>query len=172
MLLARLYPKAYVSSLTDISPAYFLEKGIKGLILDLDNTIIPWKAGIFAPDMIELIKRYRESGLGLCVVSNALNNRVVDLLGPLGIPSVARAKKPLRRPFIKAQDILGTTTRETAVVGDQLFTDILGGNRLGFYTVLVRPISKKEFIGTRFVRLLEKLLLHRLVKKGIIEFPR
>ena len=171
-MLARLYPKAYVSSLTDISPAYFREKGIKGIILDLDNTIIPWKAGTMAPEMVDLITHYRESGLGLCVVSNAFNNRVVDLLGPLGIPSVARAKKPLRRPFIKAQDILGTTTLETAVVGDQLFTDILGGNRLGFYTVLVRPISKKEFIGTRFVRLLEKMLLHRLVKKGIIEFPR
>ena len=172
MLLARLYPKAYVSSLKDISPDYFLDKGIKGIILDLDNTIIPWKAGTITPEMVDLITRYRESGLGLCVVSNALNKRVMNLLGPLGIPAVAGAKKPFRKPFLKAVDILGTTTRETAMVGDQLFTDILGGNRLGFYTILVRPISKKEFIGTRFVRLIEKLLLNRLIKKGIIDSPQ
>jgi len=68
-------------------------------------------------------------------------------------------------------DILETTPGETAVVGDQLFTDILGGNRLGLFTVLVIPMSKREFIGTKIVRMLEKVLLYRLAKKGVIDIP-
>ncbi len=166
-----IYPKAYISSLSDVKADYFKEKGIKGLILDLDNTIIPWKAAILQPEMADLLKGYQASGLNLCVVSNAFNRRVVGLLEPLGIPGVAWARKPRRKSFLKAMDILGTTPAETAVVGDQLFTDIWGGNRLGLYTVLVIPISKKEFFGTRFVRLLEKFVLNRLAKKGVIEIP-
>lgn len=170
-MLVRFCPKAYISSLSKIDPEYFRKKGIKGLILDLDNTIVPWKGEALEPQMEELLKRFRNSGLKLCVVSNAFNRRVVDVLEPLGIPWVARARKPRRKPFLKAMDILGTSPHDTAVIGDQVFTDIWGGNRLGFYTVLVEPISKKEFIGTRFVRILEKFLLYRLAKKGIIEVP-
>ena len=171
-MLGKFCPKAYISSLTDIGPEFFLDRGIKGLILDLDNTLIAWKAGVLEPDMIELIKTYKDAGLQLCVVSNAFNKRVTNLLHPLGVPWVARAGKPKRKPFVKALDILGTTTGETAVIGDQIFTDILGGNRIGLYTVLVIPISKKEFIGTKIVRMVEKLLLIRLAQKGIIEKPK
>lgn len=168
-MLRKFYPKAYISSLAEVGPDFFIDKGIKGLILDLDNTIIPWKAGFMEPSMADLLKQFREAGLSLCVVSNALNKRVENLLKPLGIPGIARAVKPRRRPFKTALKILGTEAKETAVVGDQIFTDIFGGNRLGLYTVLVVPISKKEFIGTRIVRLIEKRLLNRLSEKGIIE---
>lgn len=168
-MLKRFYPNAYVSSFRNIGPAFFLERGINGIILDLDNTIIPWQASVLEPDMVELLGRFKEAGLKLCVVSNALNRRVAGLLEPLGIAGVARAAKPRRRSFFKALEILGTVPEETAVVGDQLFTDILGGNRLGLYTVLVKPVSKKEFVGTRFVRLVEKVLLYRLAKEGLVD---
>lgn len=171
-MLKKFYPKAFISSLADISPAYFTEKGIRGLILDLDNTIIPWHAGDIGPEAVNLVKKYRDSGLQMCVVSNALDKRVTSLLEPLGIPWVSRAVKPRRKPFLKALGILGTLPEETAMVGDQIFTDILGGNRLGLFTVLVLPISKKEFIGTRLVRIIEKLLILRLAKQGITEIPR
>ncbi len=167
-----IYPKLYASSIRDIDPEYFKGKGIKGVILDLDNTIIPWKAGKVQPEMVCLLKNYVALGLKLCVVSNAFNRRVDGLLEPLGIPAVARARKPRLKPFLKALDILGTAPEETAVIGDQLFTDILGGNRLGLFTVLVAPMSRREFIGTRFVRLVERYFLYRLAKKGIIQIPR
>lgn len=166
------YPKAYVSSLADIPPEFFHKKGIKGLVLDLDNTIIPWKAGFFDPATVSLLDGYRQSGLKLCVLSNAFNRRVSGLLEPLNIPAVAMARKPSRGAFARALEILGTAPHETAVIGDQIFTDVFGGNRLGLFTVLVIPISRKEFIGTRFVRMAEKILLHRLAKKGVIDFPR
>lgn len=171
-MLSKLYPNAYISSLMDVDPRFLAEKGIRGLILDLDNTLVAWKTGVFEPGMINHLKSYKKLGVKLCVVSNAFNNRVTKLLAPLGIPWVARAGKPSRRPFIKALRILGTTEAETAVIGDQLFTDILGGNRMGLFTILVMPISKREFIGTKFVRLAEKYYLLRLAKKGLIEIPR
>lgn len=168
-MLRKLYPKAFVPSLVGISPDFFIEKGIRGLILDLDNTIIPWHAGDIGPETEDLVRKFRDSGLSLCIVSNALDKRVTSLLEPLGVPWVSRAAKPRRKPFFRALKILGTLPEETAVVGDQLFTDILGGNRLGLYTVLVVPMSKREFVGTRLVRIVEKILLARLVKKGIVD---
>lgn len=171
-MLVKFYPNAYISSLQEISPAYFKQRGIKGLILDLDNTIIPWKAGVLRQETVNLLKNYTSAGLKLCIVSNAFNRRVTNLLKPLGVPWVARAGKPRRKPFVKALKILGTGPHETAVIGDQLFTDILGGNRIGLYTMLVIPMSKREFVGTKLVRVVEKAFLRRLAKKGIIEIPR
>lgn len=170
-MLRRFYPKAYILSLSQIGPEYFLEKGIRGVILDLDNTLIPWQCGVMEPDMSELLKTYLRAGLKLCVVSNAFSNRVERLLQPLGIPGIARAAKPRRKAFMEALQILGTAERETAVVGDQIFTDIFGGNRLGLYTVLVVPMSKREFLGTKLVRLIEKTMINRLSKRGMIEIP-
>ncbi|HWI54129.1 MAG TPA: YqeG family HAD IIIA-type phosphatase [Desulfobacteria bacterium] len=170
-MLRKFYPKAYISSLAQIGPDYFLQKGIKGVILDLDNTIIPWRSGVMEPYMSELLNTYLEAGLKLCVVSNALSNRVERLLKPIGIPGIARAVKPRRKAFMEALQILGTADSETAVVGDQIFTDILGGNRLGLYTVLVVPISKREFLGTRLVRIIEKTMINRLSKRGVVEIP-
>lgn len=170
-MLRKFYPKAYIASLSQIGPEFFLQKGIKGVILDLDNTLIPWRSGVMEPNMSELLKTYIQAGLKLCVVSNALNRRVESLLLPLGIPGIARAAKPRRKAFVEALQILGTAEKETAVVGDQIFTDIFGGNRLNLYTVLVVPMSKREFIGTKLVRVIEKSVLNRLSKKGVIEPP-
>ena len=170
-LLARFSPDLYVSSLAEIRPCHFIDQGIIGLILDLDNTIISWKSCEIDSGMVDLLQEYIEAGLRLCVVSNAFDRRVTDVLGPLGIPSVSRAKKPRIKPFLKAMHILGTEKDETAVVGDQLFTDVLGGRRLGVYTVLVKPISKYEFVGTRVVRIAEKILIRRMVKRSIIKMP-
>jgi len=171
-MLAKLYPNAYISSMMNLGPEFLAKKGIRALILDLDNTLLAWKNGVFEPDMVNHLKAYKDLGIKLCVVTNAFNKRVTALVGPLGIPWVARAGKPRRRPFIKALKILGTTEAETAVVGDQLFTDVLGGNRMGLFTILVMPINKKEFIGTRVIRLAEKYCLLRMAKKGLIEIPR
>ncbi len=170
-MLRKFYPKAYILSLSQIGPEFFLHKGIKGIILDLDNTIIPWRSGVMESEMAELLKTYIRADLKLCIVSNALSNRVERLLKPLGIPGIARAVKPRRKAFMEAMQILGTTERETAVVGDQIFTDIYGGNRLGLYTVLVVPMTKKEFVGTKLVRIIEKSLINRMSKNGLIEIP-
>jgi len=101
----------------------------------------------------------------MCFVSNNTDLRVKEIADRVNIPFIARAKKPRRRSFRKAMALMDTKPEHTAVVGDQIFTDILGGNRLGLFTVLVSPISRKEFIGTRLVRILEKIILERNKKK-------
>ena len=89
----------------------------------------------------------------------------------LDVPAISKARKPSRRAFRQALATLGTTEKETAVVGDQLFTDVLGGNRLGLYTVLVMPLSKREFFGTKAIRSLERIVLRRLIRRGLVEKP-
>ena len=165
-MLRILFPHMYVPSILDIDPLYLKERGIKALLLDLDNTIIPRDSEEFSQEVVLWFKRFREQGLKLCVVSNNGSVRVNKLVAPLEIPSVVRAVKPRRQAFRKGMELLGVTHSETAVVGDQIFTDILGGNRLGLFTILVVPMAGKEFWATSLInRRLEKLVLKKIARR-------
>lgn len=168
-MLRKLCPKIYLTSVAVLTPEYLAGKGIKGVIFDLDNTILPWKAKTLALEEASFFQRLQASGIKICVVSNAFDRRVRSLLEPLSIPAISRAGKPRRTPFRRALEIMGTAPGETAVVGDQIFTDILGGNRLGLYTILVTPLCRREFIGTKMVRWLEKIILKRMAKRGLLQ---
>lgn len=167
-MLRSLCPKTYLPTVSNLTPEFLAGRGIKGIILDLDNTILPWKAKTMSPEEALFLERLKARGFKICVVSNALDRRVRSLLEPLCIPAISRARKPRRTPFRQALEILGTAPEETAVVGDQIFTDVLGGNRLGLYTILVAPVSRREFIGTKMMRLLEKRILKRMAKRGLL----
>ena len=143
----------------DIDVAALRARGIRGMILDLDNTIVPWGAREAGPALPVWIADVRRAGLRLCIVSNNMGRRVTTLATSLGLPLVTGALKPRRKALRRALSVMGTTPDATALVGDQLFTDILGGNRLGLHTILVRPQSPREFPLTRVVRVLERALL-------------
>ncbi len=165
-MLQKLYPNMYVPSILDINPDELQKNGIRFLLLDLDNTIIPRDADQFAPEIIHWLQSLLDRGFKLCVVSNNNNMRVNNLLEPLQIPCVVRAVKPLRQAFLRAMELLDADTASTAVVGDQIFTDILGGNRLGLFTILVVPMQGKEFWATKLInRRLEKLVLKRILRR-------
>lgn len=142
----------------DIDFAALRALGIRGVILDLDNTIVPWGAHEVGPELPVWIAAARAADLQLCIVSNNMGRRVTSIANQLGLPIVAWALKPRRGAIRRALHVMGTTPDATALVGDQLFTDILGGNRLGLHTILVRPQSHREFVLTRLVRSLERLL--------------
>lgn len=167
-MFTKIYPQKYISSIWNIKPESLREKGIKGIIIDLDNTLIPWKSKVMPNQVAEWFNNIKKAGIAVCVVSNARSKRVNHLIKPFDIPAISKAVKPRRKAFIKAMELMSTTILETAVIGDQLFTDILGGNRLGLYTILVVPMSKKEFIGTKMVRQVEKVILKRGRKRNII----
>lgn len=153
-------PTLQAPSLDLISVDKLIQEGIKGLIIDLDNTMTPWNDVEVAPKVTEWFIKIKAAGIQACVVSNnKKRQRVAIVAERLGIPFVFRATKPRRRAFQAGMKILGTGFKDTAVIGDQLFTDILGGNRLGLYTILVTPINDREFIGTRFMRQMEKVLV-------------
>ncbi|MFW5999343.1 MAG: YqeG family HAD IIIA-type phosphatase [Halanaerobiaceae bacterium] len=154
-------PDYYFAAVPEISPGFLHENDIEGIICDIDNTIVVWNND-------ELSDRYRdwftmllERGFEVCLISNGLNSRVEYFGRKLGVPAVGQAVKPLKRAFFEAGGKLEVEPEKIAVIGDQIFTDILGGNRAGFITILVDPIDRKEFFLTRFMRLFEKPLFNR-----------
>lgn len=161
-----LYPKMYVSSVTHIEPEGLYKRGIRCVLFDLDNTVVPRDEDDLPPEVAGWINKLIAQGIKVCVVSNNGPERINRVAGIEEIPSVCRAVKPLKQPFRRAMNMLGVTPEETAVVGDQIFTDILGGNRLGLFTILVVPMPGKEYWATQVLsRRLEKLVLKRIKKK-------
>lgn len=161
MIFRLFQPKKIYHSVFEISLEDFRQAGIRGIIIDLDNTLTEWQNPKLPQDAVAWLEKVMRAGLRICFVSNNSIRRVEEVAARLGLPFIAHAQKPRRKSFRHALAIMNTYPEETAVIGDQIFTDILGGNRLGLYTILVSPLSRQEFIGTRFVRLLETIILCR-----------
>ncbi|MDK2820123.1 MAG: putative phosphatase [Clostridia bacterium] len=158
-----LNPDLYVRSLTEIPLADLKARGIRGLIIDLDNTVTEWGRATIDNKIYLWFKKLKDYGFKACLVSNNSGKRVQKVADFLGIPWISRAGKPRKRAFYQATAVLGTGLNNTAVIGDQVFTDVLGGNRLGLLTILVMPINSREFFGTKLVRKFERLVTRRLV---------
>jgi len=154
-----LRPAARHDTIYDIDPRQLTARGIRGLILDLDNTLVPWGVRDAPGALAGWVRDARAAGLRLCIVSNNGGDRVVSLARALEVPVLTDAWKPLPGKLRRALAVMGTTTATTALVGDQVFTDVLGGNGLGLYTILVRPQSGREFDLTRLVRIVERVVL-------------
>jgi len=165
-MLALFRPKMTVKSLDSISPSELSELGMRGLIIDLDNTVTPWNEMEVGPKVTSWFQSLEPHQIKCCVVSNNSEKRVAGVANSLGIPFIYKADKPRRRALYQAMQIMGTTLIDTAVIGDQLFTDILGGNRLGVVTILVLPINNREWIGTRIMRYFERIVFWSLDHSG------
>ena len=164
-----LCPNITVKTLYDIERNELQQQGIRGIIFDLDNTIIPWDSPTMSPDIIQWLNALLAQGFKICLVSNNMGKRVQTIAGIFGIPFVSRAYKPSKSGFRQAIAKMELAENQVAVVGDQLFTDVLGGNRLGLYTIWVAPLSATEFFGTKITRRLEKLTVRILRAKGLIK---
>lgn len=163
-----LCPDQQLDSIYDLDTEELRSLGIKGIIADMDNTLVPWNDRSVYPRLARWLAGLKEAGFRVCIVSNNTADRGGQLARDLDIPAFWYAVKPRRRAFRKALRELGLLPEEVAVIGDQVFTDVLGGNRMGLYTILVTPLSDKEFIWTRLVRRLERAVLKRLQKKKLI----
>lgn len=168
-ILSLLSPSEFVESICDVDIAQLRNRNITALLIDLDNTLVAWQRYNIAKDVIDWVNSAIEFGIKVCIVSNTRTPRRLErLANELGVPFTKKALKPRRRGFREGLNILNVDASQTAVIGDQIFTDILGGNRLGLYTILVRPISGREFIGTKLSRVLEAILLGYWKRKGIL----
>ncbi len=170
MFIQKLLPDLHVNSIYDLNLIQLKERGIKGIITDLDNTLIEWDRPQATPELVEWLLYIKKEGLQVVVVSNNHVKRVDAFAKPLGIPYISRAKKPFNRAFKSAQEMMQLQAEEVVVIGDQLFTDILGGNRLSLYTILVTPVAQSDGFFTRFNRLLERVALSRLRRKGLLSW--
>lgn len=158
-----------VNSLYDIDPQKLKKRGIRGIVFDLDNTIIPWDQPTMSPEIIQWLQELLAQDFKLCLVSNNMGKRVKKIAEIINIPFVARAYKPAKSGFRQAGITMKLPAHQIAVVGDQLFTDVLGGNRVGFHTIWVTPLTTTEFIGTKITRRLEKIAVYILRNKGFIK---
>lgn len=145
----------------DITPAFLKKHGIKGLILDVDNTLTTHDNPVPAEGIAEWLANMRANGIKLIIVSNNDAERVRPFADPLGLDFVSDSGKPLKRGYIAAMKKMGLTRKETAAVGDQLFTDVWGAKVAKIMMLYVKPIElepkSKRFI--RFKRVLEKPFL-------------
>jgi uncharacterized protein len=137
-----------------------LEKaGIRGLIVDLDNTLLGFRETELGDDHLSWVARAHERGFRIVMLSNNFSLRVRTIAAQLNVPCIPNALKPLPFGFLRAVRSLRLRRREIAVVGDQLFTDVLGGRLCGLYTILTEPIEAKDFAITRLFRFFERIML-------------
>ena len=159
-----LYPKKYINRITDIDLQFLKENNIKGLILDVDNTLIDIDKK-FIEGLDSWASKMIDNGIILYIVSNSnKKNKVKNVADKLDIPFIYFATKPLKRGLKKAAVHMNIPFENIGVVGDQTFTDVLGANRLKMYSILVEPISEKDIWVTRFNRKFEKIIKKKISK--------
>ena len=140
-----LLPILRCDSLTEITPALLQQRGIRLLMLDFDNTIVPYTTSVPTPEMEAWLQAMAQSPVQLCVVSNSRRDRVKVFCEKYGLPCITHSRKPFSKGIRQCLAQYGMQPREAAIVGDQIFTDTLGGNCAGLTTVLVRPIDNHNF---------------------------
>lgn len=161
----RFYPDEYLDSAYGIDYASFYQKGYRGIIFDIDNTLVPH--GAPADARAEFLFSYLNSlGFSCCLLSNNHRERVELFTRNIQVNFVEDAHKPSVRGYEKAMETMGTTRSDTLFIGDQIFTDVYGARRAGLYSILVRPIHPKEEIQIVLKRYLEKIVLHFYMKKN------
>ncbi len=167
-MLRRFYPDNEADSAYGIDYQALYEKGYRGVIFDIDNTLVPHGAPA-DERAIDLFARLRELGFGTVLLSNNKEPRVKSFADGVGSLYVFKAGKPGAKGYEKAMEMMGTDPADTVFVGDQLFTDVWGAGKLGIVTYLVKPIHPKEEIQIVLKRRLEWIVLwcyHRAKKRG------
>ena len=159
-MLERFFPDLMLDRVQDIDLDILKRENIKGLILDIDNTLVPH--GKEADEKaVAWVEKVKASGFKVCIVSNASNKRVIKFNERLKVFAIHRASKPGSKAFLKAVRLMDIKPAEAAVVGDQIFTDVYGGNKLNMFTILVKPIDRKELFFIRFKRIAERFVLSK-----------
>ncbi len=159
------YPKYYFENITQIDIDFLKKNNIKGLILDVDNTLIDYNHNLI--DGLEnWYEKIKSNNISACIVSNSnKKEKISKVANILGIPYISFGTKPLKRGLKKAARILNLKANEIAVIGDQIFTDVIGANRCKMVSILVKPISEKDIFLTVIKRPIEKYIINSYLKK-------
>ena len=157
----------YVASLPLVSIDELVESGVRLVLLDRDNTCVPRDTKVPPAAVMEWLDRARSAGLTLCMVSNNFHSdQVRGSAEQMGMDVVDHAMKPLPFALRRAMRMEGYAPRETVMIGDQVFTDVVAGKLAGVRTVLVRPQSRKDLWYTHVFRVFERLALHNVAFDG------
>ncbi|WP_181350589.1 YqeG family HAD IIIA-type phosphatase [Thalassobacillus sp. CUG 92003] len=171
-MLKFLLPNEHVSSVFDIDPKQLKDKGVKGIITDLDNTLVAWNVVDATPAIVKWFQSMDEHGIKVTIASNNKQKRVKVFSEPLDTSFIYSARKPLSKAFKKAQKQMNVDKEEIVVIGDQIMTDVIGGNMAGFHTILVVPVVESDGLVTKFNRKIERRILSWMRKQGKITWER
>ena len=138
-------PTMITDSLTDLTPAFLESQGIELLMLDFDNTIVPYTTNVPTKDMEIWLRCMVRIGIKLCVVSNSKRDRVKVFCRKYGIPCITHAKKPFSKGIKECLQLFEMQPQQCALVGDQIYTDTLGANGVGVKSILVKAIDNHNF---------------------------
>lgn len=141
-----LLPTIIVNAVTDLTPEMLTERGIRLLMLDFDNTIVPYTTNIPTPAMEDWLKKMLASDIAICVVSNSKRDRVKIFCEKYGIPCITHAKKPFSKGIRECLAKFGMQPSECALAGDQIYTDTLGANNVGVRSILVKAIHNHNIL--------------------------
>ena len=157
-------PNEYYKTIHDIDLVKLYEQGIRLILTDLDNTLVGYDTTLPTKEIIEFKNKTNQLGIKVVIISNNKENRVKLFADELGVEFASSARKPMKKNY---QRFLNDFKQEEiAIIGDQIMTDVIGGNRMGFYTILVDVINyKNEQFKTKFNRFIErKILKHYKIK--------
>lgn len=163
-LFAAFYPKEYADSTYEIDFEGLYAKGYRGVLFDIDNTLVPHDAPA-TKESVELFKRLHAMGFATCLISNNKEPRVTPFAKAMDTPYVYKADKPAKKGYRAGMERMGTDSSNTLFVGDQLFTDVWGANRTGIHSILVKPMNPKEEIQIVLKRYLERIVLFFYFRK-------
>lgn len=160
-----IYPNSYFKSVDKITTEFLKKNKIKALILDVDNTLIDYYKNI-SIQVKQWVRNLKEDGIKLYILSNTNHKEKVEKVAKiLDLPYQMFAKKPSKSGFLSVQNQLKEKNENIGVVGDQIFTDIIGGNRCKMYTILVDPVTSKDYWYTAWKRPIENVIKNRYIKK-------
>lgn len=162
-------PDIYQKSIYAIDYEKLKSRGIKCILFDLDNTIAPVNVEKPDKEMKDLVADIELLGIKVIILSNGTKNRVRPFKEELNVDSSYSSRKPFKGKYKKVMEIYNFKDNEIACVGDQLLTDILGANRMGFVSILVNPISNVDLLGTKINRIFERRIFKKLERQGLFK---
>lgn len=164
-ILERFFPDIYIKSVFELPLEDLKKLGIRGLVFDIDNTIAPFDVAEPEEEIVELFRYLRKQGFRLCILSNNTKERVHLFNQSLGTLAVHKAGKPGIKKLKRAMEIMGTTPDSTAMVGDQVFTDMWCGHRAGLFCIMTAPICDRDQLVTKVKRGAERQVMKVYFKK-------
>ncbi len=165
-MIKKFFPEKYVESVYQIDLEKLKSEKIEALIFDIDNTLVPYYVPNANKRIKKLFSAIKAKGIKVGVLSNNNKNRVSIFCKELNIEYVHKAGKPGVKGLGRLIKKLGVKNhRNTVIIGDQVFTDVLCGNRMGIHTILVKPVSKKDAFGTWLKRGIESIVINLYLKR-------
>jgi len=160
-----LTPDHYYNSVFAIPYKEFWDKKIRGLIFDLDNTLTPFHEKLPPAKIVMLMRRLEKMGFRVCLLTNNTTNRLNQWNVDLKLDGIANGLKPFTRGIRKAMRVMGTNKKQTVIIGDQLLSDVWAGKNAGITTILVKPITEKDFFFVRMKRVIERFMLRKYFRE-------